>query len=106
MKGIRTDAERLAKQKDDFSGAEREYKRAIELNPNYATAHHFYGSAVLGPQGRHDEAIFELKEAKRLDPLSPIVLANLGDRLLAAGRYEEAQKKYRSVLEGTPNFAV
>lgn len=88
----------------NFREAEREYKRAIELNPKYATAHHFYGNGLLGPQGRHDEAISELKEAKRLDPLSPMISANLGDRFLEAGRYEEAEKQYRSVLESAPNF--
>jgi adenylate cyclase len=88
----------------NFAEAEREYKRAIELNPNYATAHHFYGNGILGPQGRHEEAISELKEAKRLDPLSLMISANLGDRFLEAGMIEEAEKQFRSILEGAPNF--
>jgi len=89
----------------DFVGAEREYRRAIELNPNYATAHHWYANGLLGPQRRFDEAILELREAKRLDPLSPIVAANLGDQLLAVGRHTEAEEQYRSVLEHAPDFA-
>jgi tetratricopeptide (TPR) repeat protein len=88
----------------NFPEAEREFKRAIELNPNYATAHHFYGNGLLGPQGRHEEAISELKEAKRLDPLSPMITANLGDRFLEAGMIEEAEKQYRSILETAPDF--
>ena len=88
----------------NFPEAEKEFKRAIELDPNYATAHHFYGNGLLGPQGRHEEAIAELKEAKRLDPLSLMISINLGDRLLEAGMIEEAEKQYRSGLEGAPNF--
>ena len=88
----------------DFEGAEREYKRAIKLNPNYAAAHHWYANSILGPSGRHDEAILELKEAIRLDPLSPIISANLGDQLLAGGRYAEAEEQYRDVLENSPDF--
>jgi adenylate cyclase len=89
----------------NFPEAEKEYKRAIELDPNYATAHHFYGNGLLGPQGRLEEAISELKEAKRLDPLSLMISANLGDRYLEAGMIEEAEKQYRSILDGAPNFS-
>jgi adenylate cyclase len=89
----------------DWAGAEREFKRAIELNPNYATAHHWYGNGLLGPSGRHAEAIAELKEAMRLDPLSQIISSNLGDQLLSAGRYGEAEEQYRKVLETAPDFA-
>ncbi|MGI0079961.1 MAG: tetratricopeptide repeat protein [Nitrososphaerales archaeon] len=89
----------------NWDGAEREYKRAIELNPNYASAHHWYGHALLGTQGRYEEAIYELTEAKKLDPLSLIIASNLGDVLLSAGRYKEAEDHYRSVLETSPSFA-
>lgn len=95
----------LSSKEWDFVGAEREYRRAIELNPNYATAHHWYANGLLGPQRRFDEAIFELKEAETLDPLSPIVSANLGDQLLASGRYTEAEEQYRRVLDNAPDFA-
>lgn len=89
----------------NWEGAEREFKRAIELNPNYATAHHWYANAILGLSGRHDEAIRELREAMKLDPLSPMISANLGDQFLQTGRYREAEDQFRSVLETAPDFA-
>jgi tetratricopeptide (TPR) repeat protein len=89
----------------DTVGAEREFKRAISLNPNYAPAHQIYGFSVLGPQGRLDEAILEMKEAERLDPLSSIISTNLGDLLLMAGRLKEAKDQYEKVLETGPDFA-
>ncbi len=85
--------------------AEREMKRAIELNPNYATAHHWYGNGILTPLGRFEEARYELLEAKKLDPLSAIIGSNIGDSLLFAREYKEAVAQYRSVLEVSPNFA-
>ena len=88
----------------DLAEAESELKRAIELNPNYARAHQMYGYGVLGPQGRLDEAIRELKEAERLDPLSPIISANVGDLLFSAGRIPEAEDQYRRVLATAPDF--
>ena len=88
----------------DVSGAEREFKRAIELNPNDARAHHAYGFAILGTTGRLDEAIGQLREAERLDPLSPIISTNVGDILFVMGRYKEAEDQYRSVLESAPDF--
>ncbi len=97
-------AAHLTGHESDVEGAEREFKRAIDLNPSYATAHHWYANGFLGPQGRHDEAIKEMREAKRLDPLSPMVTANLGDQLASAGRIKEAQEQYREVLEALPRF--
>ncbi|MDA4126546.1 MAG: tetratricopeptide repeat protein [Thaumarchaeota archaeon] len=99
-------AEILGSKEWNFEGAEREFRRAIELNPNLASAHHFLANGILSPLGRLDEAILELREAKRLDPLSPMVTANLGDNLLTAGRYEEAQEQYRSVLESGPSIVA
>ncbi len=89
----------------DWDRAEREFKRAIELNPNYATAHHWYGHGYLEAQKRYDEAIRELKEAQKLDPLSLIIATNHGDALLAARRVEEAIEQYRGILETDPNYA-
>jgi len=88
----------------DIEAAEREFKRALELNPSYATARHWYGNGLLGPQGRADEAIAELKEAMRLDPLSAIISANLGDQLSLKGSYAEAEEQYRRTIENFPNF--
>jgi len=89
----------------DWLGAEREFKRAIELNPNYATAHHWY-SDYLEQMGRHDEAITEIKRAQQLDPLSLIINAVVGRRFRSARRYDEAVEQLRKTLEMDPNFAV
>jgi TolB-like protein/Flp pilus assembly protein TadD len=89
----------------DWPGAEREFKRAIELNPNYATAHHWY-SNYLEEMGRHDEAIAEIKRAQQLDPLSLIINAVVGLRFRSARRYDEAIEQLRKTLEMDPNFAM
>ena len=89
----------------DWLGAEREFKRAIELNPNYATAHHWY-SDYLGEMGRHEEAIAEIKRAQQLDPLSLIINTVAGVRFHWARRYDEAVEQLRKTLEMDPNFAV
>ena len=89
----------------DMVGAERELRRAIELDPNYANAHHFYGFGILGPLGRLDESIEQLKLAEKLDPLSPIISCNVGDMLAQSGRLSEAEIQYRRVLESYPNFS-
>ncbi len=73
----------------DFTGAENDYKRAIELNPNFATARQWY-SELLSRLGRHDEALTEVKKAYELDPFSPAVNMNVGLRYLNARRYDEA----------------
>jgi serine/threonine protein kinase/tetratricopeptide (TPR) repeat protein len=87
----------------DWSYAEREYKRAIELNPGYATAHQWYGS-FLGDVGRADEAIAELKRAVELDPLSLIINTNLADYLYVARRYDDAIEQYKKTLDIYPEF--
>jgi len=61
----------------DWEGAEKEYKRAIELNPSYATAHHWYAFYFMW-NDRFDEAIEEIKRARELDPLSLIISADIG----------------------------
>ena len=85
-------------------GAEREYHRAIELKPSYATAHHWLG-ADLANVKRFDESLVELKRAEELDPLSPIIGTNLGDTLLFARRYDEAIAQYKRTIVSNPNFA-
>jgi eukaryotic-like serine/threonine-protein kinase len=89
----------------DWSGAELEYKRAIELNPNYATARHWY-SVHLSVLGRHDEAIAEAKRALELDPLSLIIQANLGRRYLNGRHYDEAIQECAKVLEMDSSFVL
>lgn len=81
----------------DWAGADREYRRAIELNPNYAHAHHWY-SQFLSEVGRHDEAIAEIRRAYELDPLSPRTWTP-GDALYMARRYDEAIAYAQRLLE-------
>jgi TolB-like protein/DNA-binding winged helix-turn-helix (wHTH) protein len=88
----------------DWQGAEQEFHRAIELNPNSAQAHHWYGNLLLGPEGRHDEAIAELLRAQELNPLSQIINADTGFAYYLAGRYDLALQAYQKVLAANPNF--
>jgi TolB-like protein/Tfp pilus assembly protein PilF len=88
----------------DFSGAEREYERAIELNPGYATAHQWYALALL-ETGRVDEAAAEIARARELDPLSLIINVCVGLVQHAACQYDRAIEEYHKVLELDPDFA-
>jgi TolB-like protein/Flp pilus assembly protein TadD len=87
----------------DVEGAEREYRRSIELNPNYAAAHHWY-SDFLAMMGRQDEAMAEIERAIELDPLSLVINATLGERLFYARRYDEAAAQLRKTLEMDESF--
>ena len=87
----------------DFRGAEKEYKRAIELNPNYATAHQWYAECLM-TLGRHGQAIAEIKRAQQLDPLSLIINQGVGGKYLYARRYDEAMAQFQRTLELYPNF--
>ncbi len=87
----------------DWLAAEREFKRAIELNPNYATAHHWYGMYLVR-MGRFDEALSEIKQAQKLDPLSLIINADMGAPLFFARQYDQAIEQHRKTLEMDLNF--
>ncbi|HUE81829.1 MAG TPA: protein kinase [Pyrinomonadaceae bacterium] len=87
----------------DWAGAEREYKRAIELNPNYANAHHFY-ALYLTMMGRFDEGLAEIRRAQELEPFSLFIHANVGAVLSQARGYDEAISHLKKVLEMNPNF--
>jgi DNA-binding winged helix-turn-helix (wHTH) protein/TolB-like protein/Tfp pilus assembly protein PilF len=87
----------------DWAGAEREYRRAIELNPNYATVHHFY-ALYLSEMGRFDESLAEIKRAQELEPSSLFIHSNRGAILYRARRYDEAINQLQSVLEMNPDF--
>jgi TolB-like protein/Flp pilus assembly protein TadD len=88
----------------DLAGAMREYKRAIELQPNDATAHHWFGNDTLAALGRFEEAIAEGKRAVELDPLSPVINADLGTSFYYARRYDESARQLRKTLEIDPTF--
>lgn len=89
----------------DWASAEKEYKRALVLNPNYATAHHWYAwHLIVMRQNR--EGIEELKKAERLDPLSLIISADLADALCIAHRYDESVQQSQKTIEMDPHFAV
>jgi TolB-like protein len=83
----------------DFSQANREFQRAIELNPNYASAHQQYGNNTLSALGRFDDAITEGKRALELDPLSLVINSDLGADYYFARRYDEAVVQFRKLLE-------
>lgn len=87
----------------DWSGTEREFKRAIELNPNYATAHQWY-AVYLTWMGRHDEAIGGIMRAKHLDPMSLVINTNVGRRFYFAREYDQAISQLRGTLELDANF--
>jgi tetratricopeptide (TPR) repeat protein len=87
----------------DWLGAERELKRAIELNPSYAGAHLAYGT-YLEALGRFDEAVEQRKRAQELDPLSARIMANVGYPLYYARRHEQAIEYYNRALQLDPNF--
>lgn len=89
----------------EWSGAEREYKRAIELNPGYATAHYWYAFSVLTRLGRFEEAIAEMNRALEFDPFSLIINTNLGWIFYYAHRYDDALEQCRKVLDLDSNFA-
>lgn len=89
----------------DFSGAEREFKRAIALNPNYATSHHAY-AVLLFAMGRPNESIAEARKAMEVDPLSVPVNNIFGAMLANAGRCDEAIVQYRRILEMEPNMGM
>ena len=89
----------------DWEGAEREFKRAIELNPNSALSHDRY-SECLKTRQRFVESLAEARKAQDLDPLSPEIVSQLGAVYLFARRYDEAIAQYQKALELNPNVAV
>jgi adenylate cyclase len=88
----------------DLAGAAREFRRAIELQPNNATAHQWYGNGPLDSLGRFDQAIAETKRAVELDPLSPIINTDRAYPLYYARRYDEALAQAKKAIELDPAF--
>lgn len=89
----------------DWAGAESSFRRAIELNPGYATAHQWY-ALYLNARGRSDEALDELRTAEELDPLSPAVKSALAEAHYFARRFDEAEAASRKALELDPGFIL
>src|SRR5438270_394810 len=89
----------------DLDAGGKEFQRAIELNPGYATAHHWY-AWHLTLLGRFDEAITEMRKAESLDPLSLIINADLAELLVIAHHYDESIAQSRKTIEMDPNFAL
>jgi len=87
----------------DWGGAEREFRRAIELNPSYPTAHYWYG-LYLAEVGRPEEAVAEVRRAQEVDPLSLNTSYHVGVVLYYVRRYDEAIEQLRSTLELEPGF--
>ncbi len=89
----------------DWAGAEAEYKRAIDLNPNYATGHQWFG-VHLTALGRLDEARQQYEIARGLDPLSLQIQVNLASLYSAARQFDRAIDEYRKIAEMDPNFST
>ena len=90
----------------DWPGAEREYLRALALNPNDAYAHFFYSNSYLSPLGRHAEAIEEMHKAIALDPFSAPVQSFLGRTYIWARQFDRALAQFRKSAELFPGFAI
>jgi len=88
----------------DFNRADQYFRKAIELNPNYAVAHQWYGE-FLGDMQRFDQSIAELLKARELDPLSAMVGCDLAEGYLHAGRIAEAEAELKRVQNLYPDFA-
>jgi TolB-like protein/Tfp pilus assembly protein PilF len=90
----------------NWSAAEKEFKRSIELKPDYATGHQWYAIHYLTATGRFEEAVQEMKRALELEPASLLMNTFMGTTLYYAGRYDEAIDQCRRTIEMDPNFAV
>ena len=87
----------------DFANAEREFHRAIDLNPAYPPAHQWYAEKLWG-SGRYQESIEEARKAVDLEPFTAIIRYQYGAALMFAGRYAEAEQEFRKTLEIDPTF--
>ena len=88
----------------NLAESNREFQRAIELNPNYATAHQWYGNGNLRVMGRFDEAIAEMKRAQELDPLSLVINSDVGVTYISARQYNQAIEQLRKTTEMDQGF--
>lgn len=86
----------------DFAGAEAAFQHAIQIDPNNSTAYHWYGDVLLLNKSQPEAALPLLQRALELDPLSPSIIATLGQVLEALGQFDDALEKYRKVIEIEP----
>ena len=92
----------IAYHREQYDRGESMFRRAIDLNPNYAPARHWYSNTLVS-LGRLDEALVQLQRAAELDPLSTVIKVNLGGRLTDVGRFREAEATYRKVITFDPS---
>src|SRR5690349_6389943 len=90
----------------DWTGAERAFRRAIEIKPSYPTTHHWYALNCLAPQGRFDEALVQLQAAHELDPLSTVITTSVGVQRYFARHYDRAIEAYEHALEIDEHFSM
>jgi tetratricopeptide (TPR) repeat protein len=88
----------------DWAVAEGEHRRAVEINPNYATGHHWYAFHLL-MVGRFEDALKEMLRASELDPLSPSIMQSLGWAYYHARRFDESVSTFKKLVETVPDFA-
>jgi Tfp pilus assembly protein PilF len=89
----------------NFSAAEREFQRAIDLNPGYPYAHQWYAES-LWATGRYEESIKEMRKALELEPFTPVLNFGLGISLMFGNHISEAEQVYRKTLDMDPNFPI
>lgn len=89
----------------DWQASEEAFKKAIDFNPGYATAHHWY-AIHFAMLGKHDESIAEIKRAQELDPLSIIINTNVAWIYYFARQYDQAIKQFKKTIDMDSNFAV
>jgi TolB-like protein/Flp pilus assembly protein TadD len=94
----------IAVHRVNYEAAEAAFKRALELNPNYVTAYHWYSDLLRAPLGRRDEALELIKKAAELDPRSPIILGNVGYGYAGVGRFDESLVWLHKAIEIDPDF--
>jgi eukaryotic-like serine/threonine-protein kinase len=89
----------------DFAGAEREFRRAIDLTPGYPYAHQWYAEGLYAT-GRYEESIQENRKAVALEPFTPILQVNLGLSLMFANHLAESEQQFRKTLDMDPNYPI
>jgi serine/threonine protein kinase/tetratricopeptide (TPR) repeat protein len=89
----------------DFANAEREFHRAVELNPRYPYAHQWYAE-LLWATGRNEESVKEVSKALELEPFTPILRVNLGFALMFGKHIAEAEQQYRQTIDMDPSFPI